>query len=265
MSGAPFSWVRSDARRRVDPIHRIDPAVGRAMMVDRRSQQIRRMFGEIAHRYDFLNHFLSLSIDRYWRRVVKTRLLPLLGPGAVVLDLCTGTGDLAIELSQHAQVVGCDFCHPMLTRGLAKIRDRRLDSQIRLVEGDALQLPFPDQLFDAVTVAFGLRNFEDYRAGLVEMFRVMKSPATLAILEFSQPRWPVFAHLYRFYFRRVLPRLGGVLSGREEPYSYLPQSVEDFPEPEALAEMLRGVGFSKVRSHSLTGGVATLHMAGKEP
>ncbi len=232
-------------------------------MVDRRSQQVRRMFGAIAHRYDFLNHFLSLSIDRYWRRAVRTRLSPFLSDEAVVLDLCTGTCDLAIELSREARVVGCDFCHPMLTLGWAKIRGRRLGGRIRVVEGDALKLPFPDQRFDAVTVAFGLRNLEDYQAGLEEMFRVLKRPGTLAILEFSQPRGPVFGGLYRFYFRRVLPRLGGFLSGREEPYSYLPQSVEEFPKPEALSEMLKGVGFGEVRGHSLTGGVATLHLAEK--
>ncbi len=232
-------------------------------MVDRRSRQVRRMFGAIAHRYDFLNHFLSFSIDRYWRRVVRARLAPFLTREAVVLDLCTGTCDLAIELSSQTQVVGCDFCHPMLRLGLDKIRRRRLEGQIQVVEGDALRLPFSDQRFEAVTVAFGLRNLEDYRAGLLEMFRVLKSPGILAILEFSQPRWPVFGGLYRFYFKHVLPRLGTMLSGRDGPYSYLPASVDEFPPPEALAAMLRGVGFGSIHNQGLTGGIATLHLARK--
>lgn len=232
-------------------------------MVDREGRKVRRMFGEIAHRYDFLNHFLSLSIDRHWRNVVRRRLKPHLNGGGLVLDLCTGTCDLAIEMSKSGPVVGCDFCHPMLTLGLSKLRARGLEGRVRLVEGDALELPFPSGAFDVVTIAFGLRNLEDYGAGLREMHRVLNPSGTLGVLEFSQPRWPVFGSLYRFYFKRVLPRLGRLLSGREGPYSYLPASVDQFPGPEALSDLLKRSGFARVERYSLTGGVAMLHLAHK--
>lgn len=234
-------------------------------MVERKAAKVQAMFGSIAHRYDFLNHALSLSVDRWWRRTVRRRLAPLLGENARILDLCTGTADLAIELAPLARVVGCDFCHPMLILGNRKLARRRLYGRVRLVEGDALSLPFADAGFDAVTIAFGLRNLEDYGAGLREMRRVLRDAGALGILEFSQPRWPVFGSLYRFYFTRILPRVGRILSGADGPYSYLPESVDEFPDPKKLAEMLRRAGFKSVSHVPLTGGIATLHLALKGP
>lgn len=223
------------------------------------------MFASVAHRYDLLNHLLSLSVDRWWRRVTRSRLRPLLPDRALILDLCTGTGDLALELSAVARVVGCDFCRPMLVRAAAKeSRSRRPHHAVTFVEGDALVLPFADNRFDAVTIAFGLRNLEHYESGLREMLRVLRPGGCLAILEFSLPTLPIVRPLYLLYFTRVLPALGRLISGREGPYSYLPQSVREFPDPPQLARLLRGVGFTDPSESPLTMGIATLSMARKE-
>lgn len=221
------------------------------------------MFSAIAPRYDLLNHLLSLNIDRRWRRLTRRRLELHLGTEPAILDLCSGTGDLALELSRLGAVVGCDFCHPMLVRGHEKVRSARLAGRIQFVEGDALQLPFAGGHFDAVTIAFGLRNLQDYREGLKEMSRVLSEKGILAVLEFSQPRLPLFRHLYLFYFLKLLPKLGGWISGDSQAYSYLPQSVREFPDPEALAELIREAGFNEVRFYRLTGGVAYLHLGFK--
>lgn len=232
------------------------------MIVEKSAESVRRMFASIAHRYDFLNRLLSLSIDRRWRRFTRKRLSRLLPPSPYILDLCTGTGDLALELSGLGRVAACDFCRPMLTRAAEK--NRGAARPVFFVEGDALRLPFSDDAFDAVSIAFGLRNFEDYRAGLAETLRVLKPSGTLAVLEFSLPTVPVFRQAYRFYFTRVLPRIGAWLSGAEGPYSYLPQSVQEFPEPPELVREMTRVGYAEVRRSSLTGGVATLYLAGKQ-
>lgn len=230
-------------------------------MVERDSRKIRRMFGAIAHRYDFLNHFLSLSIDRYWRWKAVRKLAPSVGPGSLILDLCTGTGDLALALAPRAPVVGCDFSHPMLLRGVRKTRRRSLEGRVRYVEGDALDLPFASGRFDAVTVAFGLRNLEDFRRGLEETHRVLRPRGALLILEFSRPWIPGFRQIYSFYFHHVLPRCGAWISGQEGPYSYLPQSVGEFPTPGGIRALLQEVGFESVELFSLTGGVVTLYLA----
>lgn len=232
-------------------------------MVERRSKKIQEMFGAIAHRYDFLNHFLSLSVDRRWRRLTRRKLTPFLDGDSVLLDLCTGTGDLAIEMSSVAQVIGCDFCHPMLVQGSEKVRELTPPVRIPFIEGDALYLPFKPASFDALTIAFGLRNLEDYRAGIREMNRVLRPQGILAILEFSQPTLPVFRNLYGFYFNRILPRLGKLISGVKGPYSYLPESVESFPTPDGLEALLSEQGFSDVKHLRLTGGIAALHMGQK--
>ncbi|MFQ5740653.1 MAG: bifunctional demethylmenaquinone methyltransferase/2-methoxy-6-polyprenyl-1,4-benzoquinol methylase UbiE [Acidobacteriota bacterium] len=233
-------------------------------MVERESRKIQEMFGAIAHRYDFLNHLLSLSTDRYWRRHARQTLAPFLSQESVVLDLCTGTGDLALEISTtKARVIGCDFCHPMLLRGAGKVRQRKLANPVRFVEGDALQLPFPSRCFDAVAIAFGLRNLEDYRRGLAEIHRVIGDTGVLAILEFTLPKLPLFRQVYRFYFTRILPRVGRLISGTEGPYSYLPESVRTFPAPLQLDRMLLEAGFSQVSHRRLTGGVVTLHLGRK--
>ncbi|HUG44227.1 MAG TPA: ubiquinone/menaquinone biosynthesis methyltransferase [Acidobacteriota bacterium] len=230
-------------------------------MVEKSAESVRRMFASIAHRYDFLNRLLSLSIDRRWRRLTKERLARRLPPSPYLLDLCAGTGDLALAISGLGKVAACDFCRPMLTRGLQKARDA--GSPVFFVEGDALRLPFADAAFDAVSIAFGLRNIEDLQAGLAETLRVLKPSGTLAVLEFSLPTFPVFRQLYRFYFTRVLPRMGAWLSGAEGPYSYLPRSVQEFPEPPRLAREMTRIGYAEVCRTSLTGGVATLYLAGK--
>lgn len=233
-------------------------------MVDKASRQVRRMFASVAHRYDLLNHLLSLSIDRYWRRVVRRRLFSALPAGRRLLDLCTGTGDLALALASGSRVVGCDFCRPMLEIGAGKARSRGFEETVRFVEGDALAVPFPDGSFDGVTIAFGLRNLEDFRAGLREMARVLRPGGVLAILEFSIPTLPLLRQLYLFYFTRVLPRIGALISGRDGPYSYLPESVREFPPPRVLCRALEEEGFSSARDHGLTLRIATLYLARRE-
>ena len=199
---------------------------------------VRTMFSRIAPRYDLLNHLLSFNQDRRWRARTASRLSEILArPGARVLDLCCGTGDLllALQASRSLPVLGCDFSRAMLTLA------RRKDPRCALIEADALRLPFADASLDLITIAFGFRNLADYHAGLEEMRRVLKPGGTLAILEFSQPsrRWWVV--LFGFYSRFVLPLAGGVISGEPTAYRYLPASVRRFPSPEELAaEMCAG-------------------------
>jgi demethylmenaquinone methyltransferase/2-methoxy-6-polyprenyl-1,4-benzoquinol methylase len=233
-------------------------------MEQKESRKIRRMFGAIAPSYDRANHLLSLSIDRYWRRLTCRSLAPLLPADPMILDLCAGTGDLTLQLARLGTVVGCDFSHPMLVLGLEKSRRARHSGEhIRFVEGDALRLPFLSGSFDAVTIAFGLRNLEDYDQGLREILRVLRRGGTLAVLEFSLPRIPVFREVYLFYFLHLLPRLGGWISGDGQAYSYLSRSVREFLEPKELERLLQEVGFSGIRHRLISGGVAALHLAQK--
>ena len=222
------------------------------------SRRIQQMFAGIAHRYDFLNHFLSVSIDRHWRNVAAEKIRELVGGSpAMCLDACSGTGDLAIALhrSLKTQVVASDFCHPMLTRANLKCASYG----IRTVEADALQLPFPDASFEAATMAFGLRNLEDPGAGLREIRRVLKQGGALVILEFSQPVVPVFNRIYGAYLRHVLPMLGKLLSGHASAYQYLPDSIGQFPKQEDLLELIRQAGFVKEGYRNLMGGAVALH------
>ncbi len=228
------------------------------------SLQVRGMFASIAHRYDLLNRLLSLFLDRYWRYKTVRKLGPSLPDNGVVLDLCTGTADLALELSKNFSVLGCDFCHPMLVLGREKVRGKSLENKIRFVEGDALNLPFSSLSFHAVTIAFGLRNLEDYTRGLSEIYRVLRPGGSFAVLEFSQPQIPFFRQLYLLYFSRILPWIGRLVSGQSGPYSYLPDSVKDFPDPERVDQMIREAGFVDVNHSSLTFGVVTLHVSYKE-
>jgi demethylmenaquinone methyltransferase/2-methoxy-6-polyprenyl-1,4-benzoquinol methylase len=235
------------------------------MAVDKSEARVRRMFGEIAGRYDFLNHLLSLGADVYWRwRTV--RKVPPTGD-APVLDLCTGTGDLALAYSRatagRTPVVGADFCHPMLVIGRGKARQMQAE-QVTFVEADAQHLPFPDNAFQIVSVAFGLRNVTDTDQGLREMLRVCRPGGRVAVLEFSMPAWQPFRAVYQWYFKHVLPRIGqAVARNAESAYNYLPESVGEFPSGELLAERMRAAGASGVRYYPLTLGVATLYVGTK--
>ena len=195
------------------------------------SRWVRSMFGRVAPRYDLANHMLSANVDRYWRSHTVARVRDvLLRPKALVLDLACGTGDLLIALEHEAgrSLIGSDFCHPMLTGASAKLQRARLRSV--LVESDALSLPFADASLDLITIAFGYRNLANYRAGLVEMRRVLRPGGALAILEFTQPPNRAFAAVYNWYSRNVLPVIGGAISGAPEAYRYLPESVRKFPD-----------------------------------
>lgn len=223
------------------------------------------MFGEIAPRYDLLNRLLSMGIDRRWRRRT-TRIVP---PGeGPVLDVCTGTGDLALEYwkagERNIRVVGTDFAHPMLVRAARKAIKARAQKHVSFLEADTLSLPFPDNRFRVVAVAFGLRNVSDTVRGLREMTRVCRPGGHVAVLEFSTPRvWPV-RQLYLGYFRRVLPRIGQTVArNRQSAYNYLPESVGEFPQGEALAERMTRAGLREVRFHAFTLGIATLYVGKK--
>jgi demethylmenaquinone methyltransferase/2-methoxy-6-polyprenyl-1,4-benzoquinol methylase len=214
------------------------------------------MFGRVAPRYDLLNHLLSANVDRYWRRRTVGRVSYILSrPGAVCLDLCCGTGDLMFALRKRAacQVLGSDFCHPMLVAARAK-------SPCDVFEADALRLPVRAGSLDLIAVAFGFRNLANYRRGMEEMLRVLKPGGAAAILEFSQPRNRVFAVLYNLYSRHVLPAIGGLLSGSREAYAYLPESVRRFPGAVELAEQMRAAGFREVEFERMTGGIVALHI-----
>jgi demethylmenaquinone methyltransferase/2-methoxy-6-polyprenyl-1,4-benzoquinol methylase len=225
------------------------------------SRWVRSMFGRVAPRYDLANHLLSANVDRYWRTRTVAELRDVLKrPGARVLDLACGTGDLLIALEREAGrgLIGSDFCHPMLTGAQVKLDRDRLKSV--LLESDALALPFPDSSLDLVTIAFGYRNLADYRAGLVEMRRVLRPGGVLAILEFTQPPNKTFASVYNWYSRYILPIVGGAISGAPEAYRYLPESVRRFPGAEELARMMLDAGFEHVDWEYLTVGIAALHI-----
>ncbi len=222
---------------------------------------VRGMFGRVAHRYDRANHLLSFNVDRHWRaRTVKRVSAVLERPGARALDLCCGTGDLllAVENGGRRAAFGTDFCHPMLVEARRKIAAGGRASQV--FEADALCLPVANGSLDLVTVAFGFRNLVDYQAGLEEMRRVLAPGGMAAILEFSQPPNPLFGALYAFYSRRILPIIGGWVSGHRDAYTYLPDSVRRFPSAEELAARMRTAGFREVRFERMTGGIVALHL-----
>jgi len=224
------------------------------------------MFGEIAPKYDRLNHLLSLQTDRYWRWRTVRKLDPQ--PHEPILDVCTGTGDLALAFYRatrgSAPIVGSDFCPEMLEIANQK-RDRLgISGDLTFLEADAQDLPFPDDYFQIVSVAFGLRNVADTDRGLREMTRVCQPGGKVAVLEFSMPTWQPFRGIYSFYFRRILPKIGQWLArNSSSAYSYLPESVGEFPSGEALAVRMREAGLRVVNYYPLTMGVATLYVGEK--
>ncbi len=240
--------------------------VGGEGAVDKSGRRVRSMFSAIAGKYDFLNHFLSLNIDRSWRRFT-TRTVPPVA-GVPVLDCCTGTADLALEYHRAGKgaspVVGADFCHEMLAIGNGKVKKAKAEGSVALIEGDAQRLPLADDTFGVVTVAFGLRNVADTVRGIDELIRVARPGGKVAILEFSRPRGAVLGRLYLAFFRHVLPRVGqAVAPNSYDAYSYLPASVLQFPDGRAMVELLESRGLADVVDHPLTFGIATLYVGTK--
>lgn len=225
------------------------------------------MFGEIAGRYDLLNHLLSLGVDHYWRWQTVRCVPPV--AGGRVLDLCTGTGDLALAYLRagrgEVQIVGADFCHEMLVIGRKKGLQTDAPDKLTFIEADAQHIPLASDQFQVVSVAFGLRNVAETDVGLREMVRVCAPGGHVAVLEFSTPRRQPFKAVYGWYFRHVLPRIGQLLArNRHSAYSYLPESVGQFPQGDQLADSMRAAGLTEVWYRGLTLGVATLYV-GKKP
>ncbi|MDE2806635.1 MAG: ubiquinone/menaquinone biosynthesis methyltransferase [Gemmatimonadota bacterium] len=235
-----------------------DPAAG-----DARAVQVRTLFSEIAPRYDLLNHVLSLNIDRRWRQRAVQALGWELVPQGTYLDACSGTFDLALELAERhgfaGRVVGADFALPMLARGLPKIHG----DPVAPVCGDTQKLPFAAATFAGATVGFGVRNLSDLEAGFRELHRVLKPGGRLVVLEFTVPPGKLLRAAYLFYFNRILPLVGRLVSGHPWAYTYLPRSVRDFPGPRALAAHLRNAGFTSVDWNLVSGGIAAIHVASK--
>jgi demethylmenaquinone methyltransferase/2-methoxy-6-polyprenyl-1,4-benzoquinol methylase len=234
--------------------------------VDKSSKSVRSMFASIAPRYDFLNHFLSLNIDKSWRRFT-TRTVPP-EPGSPVLDCCTGTADLALAYHREGRglspVIGTDFCHEMLVIGTSKVLKAKAEGQVVLIESDTQRLPLPSDTFGVVSVAFGLRNVADTVRGIDEMIRVARPGGKVAILEFSRPRGAVLGRLYLAFFRRVLPRVGQALAPNgQQAYHYLPASVMAFPDGSSMLELLASRGLTETRQYPLTLGIATLYVGMK--
>jgi len=242
------------------------------------ARAVQSMFARVAPRYDFLNHLLSARFDLWWRKVTARELRETLErPDSVAADLCCGTGDLTFALARYSRgvVVGSDFCHPMLkvagekrsrrTAAVASAGDaaRTGSSRTRFIEADTLRLPFRDESLDLASMAFGFRNLASYEDGLREIHRTLRPGGVVAILEFSQMYWPVLGALFRFYFHHILPLIGTLVSGESGPYQYLPSSVRNFPDQEALARALREHGFVDVHYRNFLGGIAALHLGVK--
>jgi len=243
-----------------------EPPASAVNPVDKSDRRVRRMFASIAPRYDLLNHVLSLNIDRTWRAFTTKVVAPQ--PGLPVLDCCTGTADLALAYDRagggQSPIVGTDFCREMLVVGLDKVHKAGAAGRITLVEGDAQRLPLPGDLFAVVSVAFGLRNVRDTVQGIDEMIRVARPGGKVAILEFSRPRGRILGRLYLVFLRRLLPRIGQALAPNDDcAYDYLPRSVLEFPDGQAMLDLLASRGLTELRQYPLTLGIATLYVGSK--
>lgn len=225
---------------------------------------VRQMFDNIAHRYDLLNRLLSFGIDRRWRRFAVSQLS--VPAGGRVLDIATGTCDVALEVAENTDpsviIIGEDFTQGMLVQGQAKLRDSRHGERILLVNAPCEEIPHPDNSFDAITIAFGIRNVVDRPAGLREMYRVLKPGGRAVILEFSNPRSELFRKIYYFYFQKLLPTIGGLISERSA-YQYLPDSVLEFPSQEEFSQMMGEAGFQRLQHCDLTFGISTVYVGDK--
>ncbi|NOY50834.1 MAG: bifunctional demethylmenaquinone methyltransferase/2-methoxy-6-polyprenyl-1,4-benzoquinol methylase UbiE [Chlorobi bacterium] len=221
--------------------------------------KVEKMFNDIAHKYDFLNHFLSMGIDILWRRTLRKALAP--SKPKKILDVATGTGDLAIELAKlnPESIIGVDIAEEMLNIGKAKLSKKKLDHIIKLEVGDSEKLLFHDNSFDAVTVSFGVRNYENLQKGLLDMNRVLKPGGMVAILEFSKPKKFPFRNLYNFYFKYILPLFGKIVSSHDSAYTYLPESVQGFAEDKEFLGEMKKANYKKCKQKRLTFGIATLY------
>jgi demethylmenaquinone methyltransferase/2-methoxy-6-polyprenyl-1,4-benzoquinol methylase len=229
-------------------------------MNSERKVMVESMFDSIAWRYDFLNHFLSFGIDRIWRRrAIKIISRNFRNP--VILDVATGTGDLALAAMKidPVKITGIDISQNMLEIGREKVRKKGLSGKIELLQGDSENIPFGEEIFDVAMVAFGVRNFSDPLKGLTEMKRVIRRDGMILVLEFSKPSGFIFRTVYNFYFRNILPSVGKLFSKDKSAYSYLPDSVYRFPDNEAFLKLLDNAGFSDNRQVKLTGGVASIY------
>lgn len=228
-----------------------------------KKEQVAEMFDNISHSYDFLNHFLSMGIDKLWRKKA-INLLKKFNPKRI-LDVATGTGDLALAALKlnPEQVIGVDISNKMMDVGRVKVAKKNLENKISFQTADAENLPFENDSFDAITSAYGVRNFENLEKGLTEMSRVLKSGGHAMILEFSQPKNFIFRKLYYFYFCNVLPFVGKLVSKDSRAYTYLPESVRAFPDGERMELILKNCGFKKVKCIPLTFGISTIYLAEK--
>ena len=231
--------------------------------VEGKKQMVREMFNDIAPRYDLLNHVLSANIDKIWRKKVR-RLIGSIQP-EIILDVATGTGDLALELAKLPvkEIVGIDIAADMLEVGKVKVKNKGLEHVIQMQVGDSESIQFEDNYFDAVSVAFGVRNYENLPKGLDEMCRVLRPGGLVAVLEFSKPAAFPMKQLYRFYFNHILPVIGKVISKNSSAYTYLPNSVAAFPEGEVFMAEMQKAGFKDVKQQRLSFGIATLYSATK--
>ncbi len=224
-----------------------------------KKEKVRTMFNDIAPKYDLLNHVLSMGIDKLWRKKVRKKVAEI-NPKRI-LDIATGTGDLAIELAKlnPQEIIGADIAADMLEVGKKKIKKKGLDTIIKLEQGDAENLNFKTGYFDAVTVAFGVRNYENLLQGLKEMHRVLRPGGIVAILEFSKPSAFPIKNIYNFYFKNILPNIGKTVSKNDEAYTYLPESVQQFPEGREFMKVMKQAGYSNIAQKRMTFGIATIY------